>query len=60
MTINKVNSETSLKVISPDKEFLDEIINYLKQGFDCKTTSPKMWSEEKSAFFQYLSVARRS
>lgn len=48
----------SLKAISPDKEFIDELVEVLNLHYECKTTSPKMWSEEKNSFYQYMTLSK--
>jgi hypothetical protein len=46
----------SIKVTSPEKDFIDEMFAFLSQKYQCKTTSPKMWSDEKNAFYQYFAI----
>ena len=46
----------SIKVTAPDIKFIDEIFAFLNQKYSCKTTSPKMWSDEKNAFYQYFEI----
>lgn len=53
-------SDTTVKVISRDKEFVDQLIQCLSLAFDCKTTSPKMYNAEKDIFFQFIAVSRRA
>jgi hypothetical protein len=59
-TISRASREATIKLSSPDKKFLDQLIEYLKLTFNCKTTSPKMYSAEKDVFFQYITVSGRT
>jgi hypothetical protein len=54
------NFETVLKITSKDKDFLDQLVEYLRLAFDCETTSPKMYSDKTDRFFQYVAVTRRA
>jgi hypothetical protein len=60
MSRNRESSENTVKVTSKHKEVIDEIIDYLRTGFECTITSPKMYNEEKDQFFQFVDVQRRA
>jgi hypothetical protein len=53
------NFEIFLKVSSTDKLQPDRFIEYVKMAFDCETTSPLMYSQEKDQFFMYVTVTKR-
>lgn len=59
VSANSPPRETTVKVISRNKDFLDQIIDYLKIAFDCELTSHRMYNDEKDVFFQYLSISKR-
>jgi hypothetical protein len=54
-----LNPETTVKITSKDKEFLEQIIECLQTAFDCELTSPKMYNDEKDIFFQYIAISKR-
>ena len=52
--------EAQVKLTGRQKQLLDEIRECLEAVFDCRLTSPKMYSEDKDVFYQYLLVKRRT
>ncbi len=59
ISIKPPTFETTIKIISKNKEFPDQLLDYLKLAFDCEPTSPKMYNDEKDVFFQYIQVSKR-
>jgi hypothetical protein len=60
VALEKPTCEAVIKVTAKGNLFLDQIIACLKLVYDVETTSPKIWSDDKQAFFQYATLAKRS
>ena len=54
------NFEHVFKITTKDKDFLEQIVEYLRLAYDCEVTSPMMYSEKTDRFFQYVAVDKES
>jgi hypothetical protein len=49
----------TLKATTDRKEDLDDLVEFLKIGFNCELQSKKLYSEDQDKFFQYIAISKK-
>ena len=50
---------TQIKITSANREFLEQLVEYLARVFVVKQKSSLMYSEDQNKFYKYFSVASK-